>query len=193
MLRFLRRHLIKNSAERWDMKYARGNWKPLREIHELGHYSIIAGYFQYLKPGGTILDVGCGEGLLQERISPALYSKYTGIDLSAEAIRQAAHKANEKTFFVVADMQKFSTTEMFDAIVFNESIYYVNNRLNVIKHFAEFLADGGIFIFSNFESQDKKISWPEIETLFPRHDETKIINRNGSAAVCKVLMKTQGS
>ena len=62
----------------------------LKEIGELAHYSAIVGYCYYLNKSGTILDIGCGEGILQERLRSLNYSRYVGVDISAKAIRRAS-------------------------------------------------------------------------------------------------------
>jgi hypothetical protein len=51
-------------GEEWEKQYLFGKWKFMNQIDELALYSVIVGYIEYLKPGGAILDVGCGEGIL---------------------------------------------------------------------------------------------------------------------------------
>jgi 2-polyprenyl-3-methyl-5-hydroxy-6-metoxy-1,4-benzoquinol methylase len=188
---FLKRNFIKNSAERHDIKYKQGHWKPLRDIHELGHYSIIAGYFLFLKKGGSILDIGCGEGILQERISNSNYSFYKGIDIAEEAIRIAKAKENSNTGFECINLKEFSTEERFDAVIFNEALYYVGKQAEVVKKYSSFLKNDGIFIFSNFLSQNNKICWSEIESSFPKYDQTIITNIYEKSWVCKVLLNNK--
>ncbi|NVO12138.1 MAG: class I SAM-dependent methyltransferase [Bacteroidales bacterium] len=183
----LKRIFFKNSKEELDNTYKNGLFDYLKSIEELGRYSIIAGYFQYIKKGGSILDIGCGEGLLQNRLGES-FSKYIGIDLSKEAIDKAQKQSNDKVEFCVADMNTYSPIEKFDAIVFNEAMYYTSNHLNFLKKYASFLNDGGIFITSNFEVQNNRIHWSEIETVFPKYDETKVVNSKGTTWICKVLM-----
>ena len=59
-------------------------------LDELARYSVIAGYLHHLRAGGSVLDVGSGEGLLADHLRPLGYSRYHGIDLSEAAIAQAA-------------------------------------------------------------------------------------------------------
>jgi 2-polyprenyl-3-methyl-5-hydroxy-6-metoxy-1,4-benzoquinol methylase len=188
---FFKRKFIKNSAERHDEKYKNGHWEPLREIHELGHYSIIAGYFLFLKKGGSLLDIGCGEGILQERITPANYSRYTGIDIANQAIILAKSKEDQQTAFECINLKDFETEEKYDAVIFNEALYYVGGQVDIVKRFASYLKPDGILIFSNFQSQNSKIPWSEIENVFPKHDETIITNSYGSKWVCKVLLNNK--
>jgi 2-polyprenyl-3-methyl-5-hydroxy-6-metoxy-1,4-benzoquinol methylase len=190
LLTFIKSRLIKGSPERLDLKYKTGFWDSLRRVEELAHYSIVAGYLQFLKKGGTILDIGCGEGLLQERIGAGNYSLYTGFDLSAEAISMAKSKEDTKTSFLVADMNTFKSATRFDAIIFNEVIYY-SNVLNTLQRYSGFLKEDGIFILSNFDSQNDKINWNDITRMFQLYDETIVINKNGTRWVIKVLLNNQ--
>jgi 2-polyprenyl-3-methyl-5-hydroxy-6-metoxy-1,4-benzoquinol methylase len=188
-VKWAKKNLVKNSGERWDYKYEKGDWKWLKDVTELAHYSILAGYFQYLKKGGSILEIGCGEGLLQERIASSQYSKYVGIDISEAAIKIASVKEDEKTTFIAVDMNKYVPTEKFDAIIFNESLYYVMNPAAVLIRYGAYLKPRGVFILSNFLNQDQKLPWSKMESVYPKYDETKITNARGDSCVCRVLIQ----
>lgn len=58
----------------------------MQSIEELGRYSIIVGYAQYLN-AKSVLDVGCGDGNLI-RLLPLMES-YVGIDMSRIALAKA--------------------------------------------------------------------------------------------------------
>ncbi|WP_373067376.1 trans-aconitate 2-methyltransferase, partial [Gemmatimonas sp.] len=84
-----------------------------------------------------MLDVGCGEGVFQEQLRGAA-GAYLGVDFEA-AIAKAQHKANADTRFVVGDMNEFTTTELFDVVVFNESIYYLHDTAAGLQRYERFL------------------------------------------------------
>ena len=52
------------SADHWDDQYRAGTWNYLESLDQLGHYAVIAGFVRRLSPSGTILEMGCGNGLL---------------------------------------------------------------------------------------------------------------------------------
>ena len=108
---------------RWDSQQAGGKWDYLGGLEELAHYSVLAGYALELKPGGDLLDIGCGEGLLRERLHPSAFGRYVGVDFG-EAVRSAARRADDRTSFVIADMHDYVPDRSFDTIVFNEVLYY---------------------------------------------------------------------
>lgn len=110
--------------QRLDAEYAKGKWEYLRDVSEFPRFSVVVGYCSYFKHGGKILEVGCGEGLLQERLCPEQYSRYVGLDISAEAIKRAEHKANDKITFIQGDASTYTFAERFDVVVFNECLEY---------------------------------------------------------------------
>jgi SAM-dependent methyltransferase len=136
------------APEVWDAQYRHGQWHYLRGAAELARYSVLVGYVQHFAPGGAVLDVGCGEGLLQARLRPYGYAKYVGLDLSEVAIKQAAQAEDAHTLFVVHDAAAYQPTEAFDAIIFNESLYYLHEPLAVVRRYARALRAGGVLLTS---------------------------------------------
>ncbi len=188
--RFFKHALGKDNEEKWQEQYAKGDWAWLRRLDELGHHSILAGYFTYLKRGGSLLDMGCGEGLLQERFNEADYSKYVGVDFS-EPIKLAVHKQTDKTRFVVGDMNTYVPDERFDAIVFNESIYYLDEPLKAFQRYATHLKPDGIFLVSMFVKDKHVDIWQKIESGFPPLDAVTITNVRGTSWICKALARPE--
>jgi SAM-dependent methyltransferase len=135
-------------AEVWDAQYRQGHWQYLWDLQECGRYSMILGYLQSFAPGGSVLDVGCGAGILQARLHPWGYAKYVGLDVSTVAIAEASRRADETTVFLVGDAAAYVPTEPFDAIVFNESLYYLHEPLQVMQRYAPYVTARGIFLTS---------------------------------------------
>ncbi|HPD57157.1 MAG TPA: class I SAM-dependent methyltransferase [Smithellaceae bacterium] len=72
-----------------------------------------------LKPGAAILDVGCGTGRHAVELARRGY-KVTGIDLSAEMLKEAREKAKSagvKVNFIRADATDFTLPAKFDAAI----------------------------------------------------------------------------
>ena len=91
------------SAETWDREYQGGQWKYLGKIDSLAGLVSILGYCQFLNPA-CILDTGCGEGLLAEKLKILPYKSYLGMDVSKEAIALATGRlGDERSRFTVAD------------------------------------------------------------------------------------------
>ena len=176
----------RRKRKRFDKQYQKGDWVNLKNVDELAHYSMIIGYFQYFKYGGSILDIGCGEGILLERLGINSYSYYIGIDFSSDAIEQACKKSLYKAEFINADVNSYSTDKHFDTIIFNESLYYLKNPLDNLKRYEDYLEKDGIFIISMFDKRKNSL-WDKIESAYNILDETRVINRAEKPWVIKVL------
>lgn len=171
------------SAETWDAQYRAGGWTFMRRLDEVARYSVIAGYLHHLRPGGSVLDVGCGEGLLLEHLRPLGYSRYQGIDLAAAAIEQAAPRADARTTFAAADAEAFASTERWDAVVFNECVYYFNDPVATVRRYGAWLEEGGAVIVSTFRSLRADAIARRLGEVLERIEETAITNEKGTWVV----------
>ena len=136
------------SAPTWEAQYAAGRWDFLAELSELARFSILAGYICHLKPGGTVLDTGCGQGVLLRRLPVSCYARYVGIDVSGSAISVAQEHGNERSTFLAADCEEYSPAERFDVIVFNEVLCCLRDPLPTVERYARSLNPGGLLLVS---------------------------------------------
>jgi 2-polyprenyl-3-methyl-5-hydroxy-6-metoxy-1,4-benzoquinol methylase len=136
------------SAQTWEAQYAAGRWDFLAELSELARFSVLAGYICHLKPGGTVLDTGCGQGVLLRRLPLSCYSRYVGIDVSASAIAVAQDQGSERSTFLAADCEEYSPEEHFDVIVFNEVLCCLRDPLRTVERYASSLKPGGLLLVS---------------------------------------------
>jgi 2-polyprenyl-3-methyl-5-hydroxy-6-metoxy-1,4-benzoquinol methylase len=167
----------------WEEQYREGGWEFMRRLDELARYSVIAGYLHHLKPGGSVLDVGSGEGLLADHLRPLGYSRYLGVDLSEAAIRQAAGREDAKTAFAAANAESYVTPERWDAVVFNECVYYFNDPVGTVRRYEELLEAGGVFIVSTFRSRRADVIVRRLLETYRLLEETAITNRKGTWVV----------
>jgi 2-polyprenyl-3-methyl-5-hydroxy-6-metoxy-1,4-benzoquinol methylase len=176
------------SKDVWERQYQTGKWSYLQQLDELPRYSIITGYLQFLKPNPAILDVGCGEGLLFRRYRPYGYARYVGVDLSAAAQQLLAAEQDERTMFVCADANSYEPRERFDAIIFNESLYYLDSPLAVIDRCMNSLNDQGMIIVSTFEGSYRACAiLKELQERYTLFDETRI-GHSSKGWICSVFM-----
>ena len=136
------------SAQTWEAQYATGRWDFLAELSELARFSVLAGYICHLKPGGKVLDTGCGQGVLLRRLPSSCYSRYVGIDVSDSAISVAQEQGNERSTFLAADCEEYSPAEHFDVIVFNEVLCCLRDPLRTVERYARSLNPGGLLLVS---------------------------------------------
>jgi 2-polyprenyl-3-methyl-5-hydroxy-6-metoxy-1,4-benzoquinol methylase len=173
-----------------DRQYAAGEWDYLQHIDELPRFGVISGYCTYLKPeGGLILEVGCGDGALARRIGHGRYRQFIGVDVSAEAIRQAARHADESTAFVCADARSYAPGQELDIIIFNEVLEYFEDPVATVRRFEPFLKDGGFFIVSMFRGIDTARTrhiWRKLDVLYRIKAETTVWTKRDHAWTIKV-------
>lgn len=135
-------------AETWEAQYAAGRWDFLAQLPELARFSVLAGYIYHLKPGGAVLDTGCGQGILLGRLPVVCYSRYVGIDVSGSAIAVARKQQSERSSFLVADCEEYSPVGYFDVIVFNEVLCCLRDPLRTVERYASSLNPDGLILVS---------------------------------------------
>jgi 2-polyprenyl-3-methyl-5-hydroxy-6-metoxy-1,4-benzoquinol methylase len=172
-----------------EAQHRRGMFDFLYSIEEIGHYMIVAGYLFYLRPNPAILDVGCGQGrlfaLLQATVN---YRSYLGIDISPAAIRQAEQlRQDGNSAFEAADFEEWQPAGRFDAIVFNESIYYSERPREVLNRYGRYLNDDGALIVSIHEHFGYEQIWNRIAGDFHIKAGDRVENRRGQVWDVRLL------
>jgi 2-polyprenyl-3-methyl-5-hydroxy-6-metoxy-1,4-benzoquinol methylase len=153
-----------------------GRWDYLENLSELARFSIVVGYCAFLKPKSSILEVGCGSGILMRRLRVVGYSSYFGVDLSREAIERTKWDQNENTRFDVANAETFEPSESYDVIVFNEMMYFLIDPKGAFMRFAKHLHPTGIVIVSMYRGDRSSPMWRLLEGAAPVLDAVTVIN-----------------
>ena len=133
-----------------------------------------------------MLEIGCGEALLQRRLVPNDYRRLVGVDISDVAINRAQVFADNRVRYLVADMQDLELDEKFDAIIFTESIYYHPRPHQLLQRYARFLDKGGVFIISIFRNKGSARTWTKIHSVAAPIDDATATNEAG-VWDCEVL------
>lgn len=169
--------------EQWEEQYRTGKWALMRATDELARYSVIAGYLHHFHPGGSVLDVGSGEGLLLDHLRPFGFSRYLGLDVSEEAVRQGAHRTDDRASLLAADAEAYRPAERWDAIVFNECVYYFEDPVGTVLGYRGGLAEGGSLIVSTFRSRRADVIGKRLIEKLPLLEEVAVTNRKGTWVV----------
>lgn len=167
----------------WDEGYRSGRWSFMRELDEAARYAVIAAFVNRLAPGGAVLDVGCGEGLLVDALRPHGYRKYLGVDVSEAAIAQAAPRIDANTVFAAADAEGETPPGPWDAVVFNESVYYFRDPLATLRRYETVLAKDGAFVVSTFHSRRADAVVRALLRRYREIEATTVTNGKGSWTV----------
>ncbi|HEX8246727.1 MAG TPA: class I SAM-dependent methyltransferase [Pyrinomonadaceae bacterium] len=98
-----------------------------------------------------VLDLGCGNGFITEYLQSETGAFFHGVDISAEAIRQARDRTpNERLAFSVGNMNHLQIEpRAFDCAVSIDTLYYADNLEETLKQIVSILkpSTGRIGIF----------------------------------------------
>lgn len=158
----------------WNRDYAKGDWDDLGQSIDMYRYPVVAGYIQSLGPAASVLDIGCGSGILAERLCEKAPRPYLGVDISTIAIDKALARGLANARFEVADAVTFNPGRQFSAIVFNEILCYIDDPARLLTRLSASLAPGGAYVISLYRSIESMQAWrrsaPHLEVL----SETRI-------------------
>jgi ubiquinone/menaquinone biosynthesis C-methylase UbiE len=112
-----------------------------------------------LRRGIRALDVGCGRGRILIRLAELFpKSRLVGMDLSAEAVRDAQRDASARGLtnveFVVADLSNFderAEPESFDFITTFDAVHDQAKPLNVLKGIHRALRPDGVYLMQDIK------------------------------------------
>ncbi len=105
-----------------------------------------------LERGIDVLDLGCGRGLITNRLARLFpQSRFVGIDLSAEAIGFAESNARglDNLRYAVRDLSDFddwASPRTFDLVTTFDAIHDQARPLNVLKGIHRTLRDDGVYL-----------------------------------------------
>jgi len=185
-LRFLHKLLIGAERYKWEKEYAAGRWDYLHEPRQAERYKVLVDFIgRYLQGSRTILEIGCGEGILQQRIPPHSYSRYLGVDISHVAIRRASRFKDPVTDFRTGDMETYLPRGKYDMIIFNEVLNYSTDPLRTVRHYLPYLEAHGHLLFSLNETTWSLEIIQMLEKEFPLVAEKRTIHNRG-AWHCKI-------
>ena len=160
---------------RWDERWSDPAFYAEYRLDELAHYSVLVGYVKALNRGTAILDVGCGDGIFRTHLDDAAFSRYVGIDFP-EAIARAAARIDARTSFAASDMRLYAPDGKFGVIVFNESLYYVDDPIGELRRYSSFLEPDGVFLVSMHRKPKSERIWSDIAAQFTMLDRVRIAN-----------------
>jgi SAM-dependent methyltransferase len=167
---------------RWNRQYKKGRWEYLKNNVEAPRYAkILESIKQDATAQPSVLDLGCGEGVLRLRLENETIGYFLGVDFSKVSIKTATKYNFKNSDFQVADLHYYKPPQEFDVIVFNEAFYYINDnvRAKVLNRILGKLKNGGILINSIYKEGVgcwEYFDIPELEQL----DFSKVTSKKES-------------
>jgi 2-polyprenyl-6-hydroxyphenyl methylase/3-demethylubiquinone-9 3-methyltransferase len=138
-----------HSVEDWADELAKGAYRGYAELDELARYSLIAGYVAWLAPHPTILDVGCGTGIMRGRLGAVPFSRYVGVDYAPAVLDEARRLEDERTSFILGGPDQ-AQPHQFDIAIANEVLYETPEPRAFVEEICRRLVPGGYLVSSNF-------------------------------------------
>ncbi|MGK0296853.1 MAG: ubiquinone/menaquinone biosynthesis C-methylase UbiE [Gammaproteobacteria bacterium] len=124
---------------------------------------ILQNYVVKLK-NKSLLDVGCHEGTITKFLAPS-FTSATGMDIDSGIIDIAQKLNGENVDFVTYDGKKFPfDNNLFDVLVVNHVIYYVQNPQEFLKEVKRVLKPGGVCYLSS-----TNVAFVEPPLLLPKN------------------------
>ena len=127
-----------------------GKFKILHEIQAIRIKYILETLNKKNLNNTTVLDIGCGGGLVSEGLSK-IGATVTGVDFIKENIKVAkmhAKKNNLKINYFVKDFEKEKITSKYDVIIILEVLEHLNNWEKFVKKIKLSLKKNGTLIIS---------------------------------------------
>mmetsp|Transcript_168377 Transcript_168377/g.540960 ORF Transcript_168377/g.540960 Transcript_168377/m.540960 type:complete len:238 (-) Transcript_168377:190-903(-) len=160
----------------WDFMYRACDYreKMLSPSQRARYVSIKDLLAMHFPQKAALLDVGCGVANSIDFWYPSL-SSYHGVDISQAAVQKAraTYKGNDLSVsFEVVSMQDLDCRgRSFDAIVFNESLYYVpcvQEAVDMVQKGCSMLTEHGRLIVSMSDSRRAGEIWTALAAAPPR-------------------------
>ncbi len=144
----------------WDRAYRQGEWDYLRGPGEQARYRVLAGCISVSQPDRAlaVLDLGCGTGILRRHLASERVERYMGLDWSLQAVEQARRESPAPADFACGSIDEWESNESYDAIVFNEVLYYLPRPTPSVERYVSRLRPGG----ASFISMWHPASWESL-------------------------------
>lgn len=150
----------------WSEEHAAGAWDFLASPAEQNRLALIAALARgYAR--GTVIDFGCGAGLLARWLDPDYFSLYVGVDVTATAFERS-NVPRVRTRWIQASIDCFAPDcpSPGSALVFSEVLYYLDRPVDhLVRLVAEYRP--GCVILSNAVPDERYAKYVEpIGTLW---------------------------
>ena len=110
---------------------------------------------------GDVLDVGCGDGLLVQRLA-GVCREVTGVDNESAALLRARTLPTIQS----ATFDNFSPDQLFDTIIFVASLHHMDTRCALIKA-KNMLRPGGQILVVGLARNSSLMDWAISGALLP--------------------------
>src|ERR1017187_3825426 len=177
--------------EVWEKDYTGTRWDYLASEHQKVHYEAVLGQIKKAGSPESILDIGCGEGVLYDYLKNSLTAPfgYRDIDISETAVAKGSQKFPGIDLKVV-DYDFEHVEGRFMLIIFNEVLYYFVKPVKMVtKAIKENLAYDGVIIISMYDDGSGRNNriWKNIDSNFKVLSHDTVRSSKGSRWNIKII------
>jgi SAM-dependent methyltransferase len=149
---------------RWNDSWSHGY--DLNNAHEDARYGTLIALIRRHEGNGPLLDVGCGDGLLEEQYRKVSSVQIVAFDYSAAAIDRAKARRLPDVDFFCADSRTFRPQQRFSVVLLNESLYYVEEYLGMMENLSQALTADGVFVVSMHDARITRRIWKNVQRSY---------------------------
>lgn len=168
---------LRGGTQRLEAEYRAGAWDYLDGDEELPRFGVVAAYCHRYARGGSVLEIGCGEGLLAQRLGTLGVARFVGLDVAPSAIDRARALCLPFATFAVGHAETFEPDTTFDVILFHEMLEYLAEPEAVVHRYERWLAPDGRFVVSQFvspESARARHIWRRLHRTYDVHGHAQV-------------------
>jgi len=182
------------SVEEWQSAYRSGQLDYFASLPELPRYAVLAGYLTRFGADRSLLDVGCGQGILRRMLDGIPFRTYVGVDVSDSALESANALADSRTTFVHGDVMDVELPPA-DVVVLNEVLYYAEDPAAMLGRIDGLLPDGGVVLTSMWRHGGDRTLWKLLDRRYGLVDATDVrsllntVAKRGWRVSCHLVRK----
>jgi trans-aconitate methyltransferase len=152
------------SSQTWELKYRQEEYGLSSQKEDARYGALLQILRRYDR--GTMVDLGCGDGLLWRDYRPLSNSSLVGVDYSATAVAKANALNLPNCRFSCGDYRSFRPDQPISVVVFNESLYYIDDFLDALHKSSEWLTEKGVVVVSMFDTLVTTRIWKKLLQRF---------------------------
>jgi 2-polyprenyl-3-methyl-5-hydroxy-6-metoxy-1,4-benzoquinol methylase len=131
--------------DEWSETYEEGIWGY---YFSFANKKVLNLLKRKVKNSGSILDVGCGPGLLIQKLGESFSGDIVGLDISPKMIELAKKKCKglKNVSFENTEIENAKLKLQFDAIVCMNSFHHYENHADVLSNLSKLVKKDGVII-----------------------------------------------
>lgn len=109
-----------------------------------------------LPKSGTILDLGCGEGLVSHHLSTQKKRQIIGIDLDPQKIKIANNKRKSNLKFITGSILNYAPLKKISGCVLADVLHHLSKKsqLALLKKISKIIKPGGVLVIKEINTDD---------------------------------------